>query len=141
MTDKEIFEIQFASDFVDINGPYAIIYKDDEYALVAIDYWDAEKTKYIPCIGFKFIVNDDGCHGQKRWVILPEEQYNIINKHIINNTYKNEMFKFLIGEISGKDLMNIYFNNHLNDSSVFLQGGVICDSVTKQPIQRNRNNP
>ena len=137
ITDKELFEVQLARESTDMKGPYAIIHKEYFYALLAMECLDNDQ--FVPCIGFRIIVPEQDypvtMSGQKQWMVLFQKFYDIVDKHITDNTYKNRMLEFLSGKKSGKELMTFYFNSKLNDNSVILQGDIICDAVTKQPIQ------
>lgn len=148
MTDKEIFEIcSPCSKWHELlKGPYYIVHKhpSDEFAIVAIDYRVSTSFDYVPCLGIRWMEgNGMPCRGSaKMWFVLPGDMKDaILSYNRINKAKIPDVDDFLTGKISGKELMNRYFNNHLNDNSVFLQGGFICDAVTKQPIQRNRYNP
>ncbi len=148
MTDKEIFEIcsPCSKGHELLKGPYYIVHKhpSDEFAIVAIDYRVSTSFDYVPCLGIRWMEgNGMPCRGiAKMWFVLPGDMKDaILSYNRINQAYIPDIDEFLTGKISGEELKKRYFNNHLNDNSVILQGEVICDAVTKQPIQRNRYNP
>ena len=138
MTCKDIFEVRCTTDGQRIKGPYAVIFADDEIVLVALDISDKVDDS-IPCIGMGFVFegfqHPVSSQGRYQWVVLPSEGCNcLFNSFIKDDAYREKVLAYFNKEIQGEELMQFYFERKINDDSVILNSGIICDSKTKCPL-------
>lgn len=139
MTGKDIFGVRYTTDGQKIKGPYAVIFADDEIVLVALDISDKEDDS-MPCIGMGFVFegfqHPVSSQGRYQWVVLPSEDCDcLINSFIKkDDTYREKVLAYFNKEIQGEELMHFYFERKINDDSVILKNGIICDSKTKCPL-------
>lgn len=138
MTGKDIFGVRYTTDGQKIKGPYAVIFADDEIVLVALDISDKEDDS-MPCIGMGFVFegfqHPVSSQGRCQWVVLPSEDCDcLINSFIKDDTYREKVLAYFNKKIQGEELMHFYFERIINDDSVILKNGIICDSKTKRPL-------
>jgi hypothetical protein len=100
--DNEILKINSPKNSV--NGPYVVVYKDivDRWAIVALD-WDKEPRLWI-----RWFWGGGGTpfsSANPIWLIIPPLLSNsILNGLLLDIDFKNEIEKFLAGEIQGEDI-------------------------------------
>ena len=100
--DEEILKIN--SPKSQLEGPYTVVYKDiiERWAIVAFN-WDE-----VPCLGIRWFWSSKGnpvSTGYPTWFVIPSTLSNsILNGLPLDFQFRNELNRFLAGEINGEQL-------------------------------------
>lgn len=99
LSDKDILSVCSPREHVD--GPYSIVFKGDNWAIVTLDYDNGHS------LGIRWFDERNGnpsSHNYPTWFIIPRELYRTILSGLpipIDELLKVE--KYLRGEIKGTD--------------------------------------
>ena len=87
-----------------VSGPYSVVYKSNNWAIVTLDYEDA------PSLGIRWFVDGVGTpssHNYPTWFIIPDELRGTLLYGLpLKVDVRNKILKFLGGEIDGIELSN-----------------------------------